>query len=58
MTNTFHAEMNINFHNVVCTVRIYQVIVCKLVQHCAHTYTVKLNSDMFRWRPPNHHQWR
>ena len=40
------------FHSVVCTVHASQVTMCKLVQHCAHTYTVKLNSDMFRWRPP------
>jgi len=28
-------------------VHVYQVIVYKLVQHYAHTYTVKLNSDFF-----------
>jgi hypothetical protein len=30
------------FHNVVSTLHVYQVIVCKLVQHCAHIYAVKL----------------
>jgi hypothetical protein len=30
------------FHNVVCTLHVYQVIVHKLVQHCAHVYAVKL----------------
>ena len=30
------------FHNVVCTLHVYQVIVCKLVQHSAHVYAVKL----------------
>ena len=26
------------FHSVVCTVHVYQVTVCKMFQHCAHTY--------------------
>ena len=37
------------FHSVVCTVHDYQVIVYKLVQLSAHTYTVSAHSDMFRW---------
>ena len=40
------------FHYVVYTVLVYQVIFYKLVWHFALTYTVKLNSYMFRWRPP------
>jgi len=30
------------FHNFVCTLHVYQVIVCKLVQHCTHIYAIKL----------------
>jgi hypothetical protein len=33
-------------HSVVCTVLVYHAIVYKLVQHKAHTYTVKLYSDV------------
>jgi len=40
-------------HYVVCIVHVYQVMVYKLVQHYAHTYTFKLNSNMFRWLPPS-----
>jgi len=40
------------FHNVICTVRVYQITVNRLIQKCALTYTVKLNSEMFRWRLP------
>ena len=37
--------------NVVCVVHVCQVIVCKLVQHYARTYTVNLylHLDMFWW---------
>jgi len=30
------------FCSVVCTLHVYQFTVCKLVQHCAHVYAVKL----------------
>jgi len=40
------------FHNFVCTMHIYQGTAYKLVQHYAHTSTVKLYSDIFRWWPP------
>ena len=40
-------------HNTACTVHIYQVIICKLIQHYAHkifknSYTVKPHSNIFR----------
>jgi len=40
------------FNNAFCTVHVCQIIVYKLVRHYARGGTVKLYSDMFRWRPP------
>jgi len=36
-----YLSYSVKFHNVVCNVHAFQVIVYKLVQHYAHTYTVK-----------------
>jgi hypothetical protein len=38
------------FHHAFCTIHVCQVIVYNLVRHYAHSDTVKIYSDMFRWR--------
>jgi hypothetical protein len=47
-TWSFQNGIYFHFHDVVDTVHVYQVILHRMVQHYAYTFTVRLYSAMYR----------